>query len=181
MRRAYAGDRAAMDRLYLVGDPWGLDTVKERLRFRETARIIQEKIGEDLDSLLEIGCGEGLQTAYFAPLARRVVGLDQSAHAVKRARAKGIKNAEFEVGDLLSYKVAGLARYDLVTACEVLYYVQDLEEAFERLCALGRSCLVTYYEGAFERLDKYFAQKQAQSLTIHGTGCKWRVVYWRQT
>lgn len=181
VQRAYAGDQAAMDRLYLLGDPWGLDTTRERLRFRETARIIQVKIGEHLESLLEIGCGEGLQTAYFAPLAKRIVGLDPSAHAVKRARAKGIKNAEFEVGDLLSYKVAGLARYDLVTACEVLYYMKDLEEAYERLRVLGRACLVTYYEGVFERLDKFFAQKQLPSLTIHGAACKWRVVYWRQT
>ena len=121
-----------------------------------------------------------MQTEYFAPLAERIVGLDPSAQAVKRARAKGIKNAQFEVGDLSSYKLKGAARYDLVTACEVIYYMPDLEEAVKHLCALGRACLVTYYDGAFERLDKYFGRQQTQSLTINGATCRWRVVYWRQ-
>jgi len=179
VRKASAGDAAAMNRLYLFEDPWGLNTTGEHFRFQETARIIRENIGDHFESILEIGCGEGLQTQYLAPLARYIVGLDPSSNAIKRARARGIANASFKVGELTSY--AGLARgsFDLVMACEVLYYMPDFEEAFEKLNKLGSACVVTYHRGVFESLDNFFSSKKVISETIRGADCDWRVVYWR--
>ena len=68
--------------------------------------------------------------------------------------------------------------FDLVTACEVLYYMTDLDRACERLTRLARNCVVTYHRGAFAQLDNYFAGKQVKSETIRGAACEWRVVYW---
>jgi SAM-dependent methyltransferase len=181
VRRAAAGDHSAMDRLYLFGDPWKLDSPAEHFRFRETARVIREKIGNHFGNILEIGCGEGLQTGYLAPLADRIVGLDPSSQAVMRANAKQIPNASFVVGNLDSYVNNPDACFDLVTACEVLYYMQDFDQAYKKLNSLGRACLVTYYQGEFERLDKYFADKNVHSEVITSPDCQWRVVFWNQS
>jgi SAM-dependent methyltransferase len=179
--RAAGGDPAAMDRLYMFGDPWKLDSPGEHFRFQETARIIREKIGQRFGSILEIGCGEGLQTAYLAPLADRIVGLDPSAHAIKRANARHIPNAAFAVGDLDSYATKPDTRFDLVTACEVLYYMKDFEHACENLNKVARTCLVTYFKGAYERLDPCFAGKNFRSEIIKNAECEWKAVFWTQS
>src|SRR5579859_274540 len=137
IRQAATGDVSAMNRLYLLGDPWKLNTTTEHFRFRETARIIREKIANHFDNILEIGSGEGLQTSYLAPLADRVVGLDPSSQAVLRANAKKIANASFVVGDFNGFINRSNERFDLVTACEVLYYMLDIDQAYEKLNNLG--------------------------------------------
>src|SRR5690348_2411802 len=163
VRQAATGDVSAMNRLYLVGDPWKLDTTTEHFRFRETVRIIREKIADHFGNILEIGSGEGLQTSYLAPLADRVVGLDPSAQAAMRANARKIPNASFVVSDFNRFVNRSNEPFDLVTACEVLYYMPDIGQAYEKLNNLGRNCLITYYQGEFERLDKYFADKNVHS------------------
>jgi 2-polyprenyl-3-methyl-5-hydroxy-6-metoxy-1,4-benzoquinol methylase len=178
VQRARAGDRAAMSRLYLVGDPWHLNSPAERLRFEETARFIREKLSSHFSSILEIGCGEGLQTEYLAPLTDRIVGVDPSSHAIKRASAKNICNASFAVGDLDSYADSCKEQFEVVTACEILYYLPDVKEACAKLSALGRTCLVTYYQGAFDQLDEHFNRMNVSSGFIHGPNCKWKIVYW---
>ena len=47
--------------------------------------------------------------------------------------------------------------FDLVVACEVLYYVKDIPRFLDRLSRLGRACLVTYYQGQAPVLDSHFA------------------------
>ena len=125
-----------------------------------------------------IGCGEGLQTEYLALLAQQIVGLDPSSRAIKKAKSGQIANATFMVGDLMKYEPHPKTTFDLVTACEVLYYIEDLDQAYHKLNSLGQNCVVTFYQGAFERLDRYFAKKPVTSETIDSSYCKWRVVYW---
>ena len=92
-----------MNRIYLLNDPWELETAGEHFRFRETADIIRKRIGNRFGSILEIGCGEGLQTEYLALLAQQIVGLDPSSRAIKKAKSGQIANATFMVGDLMKY------------------------------------------------------------------------------
>lgn len=176
--KAAAGDVNALNQLYRFEDPWGLDVPEEHFRFQETARIIQASIGRNLGSVLEVGCGEGLQTQYLAAMAKRIVGLDPSRRAIKRARARKIPNASFLVGDLLSAEGQFQERFDLITACEVLYYCSDCEIALEKLNKLSRACLVTYYRGAYERMDKFFCREGMRSETIRIASYEWKVVYW---
>lgn len=182
MRRAYAGDLSALNRLYLIQDPWNLNSKEgECFRFQETSRIISEKIGSHFDCIFEIGCGEGLQTQYLAPLAKRIIGLDPSSRAISRARAKGITNASFLIGNIYGYDGQSQKKCDLVTACEILYYLPDLNQAFKKLNSLGKICLVTYYQGAFQRLDGFFEGKQVSHQIIDSGRCKWKVVYWHSS
>jgi SAM-dependent methyltransferase len=184
LKRLHKGDAQAMARVYRVRDPWGLDVPSEHLRFKETSRMIRDRMGDRLGSILEIGSGEGLQTQYFAPLTERIVGIDPSLHAVKRARSLNIKNAAFEVGDLLNFHaVEHNGPFDLVTACEVIYYLEDseLERAFQNLNSLGRMCVVTYYQGMYARLDPFFKTKPVKSEPLHTEMGEWRFIWWQSS
>jgi len=184
LKRLHKGDSQAMARVYRVRDPWGLDVPSEHLRFKETTRMIRDRMGDRLGSILEIGSGEGLQTQYLAPLAERIVGIDPSEHAVKRARALNINNATFEVGDLLNFRaIEHNGPFDLVTACEVIYYLEDsqLERAFQNLNSLGRTCVVTYYQGMYARLDPFFKDKPVKSEPLRTELGEWQFIWWKST
>lgn len=178
LARSHKGDTTALSRLYRLQDPWGLKKPSEQFRFQETTRFIRERVGEHFGSILEIGCGEGLQTKYFAPLAVRIVGIDPSSRAIQRARAQGISNAVFEIGDLKSYETEARKSFNLVTACEVIYYFENLEFVYQSMSRLGQVCLATYYQGVSERLDRFFGTKAVNLETIRGVSCEWRVVWW---
>jgi len=159
-------------------DPWQMESPLERHRFEETNRIIEAEIGRSA-TLLEIGCGEGHQTAHLVRVADAVHGVDVSEIAVARARA-AVPNATFGVADLLTCpQLAGGVQYDLVIACEVLYYIQDVPAALRALNALGRRRLVSYFQGEATRLDGYFSGVPGlRSHVIARDGTAWKIVWW---
>jgi SAM-dependent methyltransferase len=181
-RGAYYADRhGQLNALYLLRDPWGLSTPLQELRFRETNRILSREFGR-VGTLLEIGCGEGLQTLHLQRLCDRLYGLDVSARAVKRARRR-CPEAILAAGDLMSgarfANVPG-GYFDVVVACEVLYYVKDVALTLKRMSDMGRACLVTYYDGAGERLDQELSGiPLAGREEIRHEERVWSVVWWR--
>src|SRR5688572_6874221 len=92
LRSSKNGNAQAIPRLYRLRDPWGIDVPEEHFRFQETARLIRDRIGTHFESILEIGCGEGLQTKYLAPLADKILGIDPGPQAIKRARTQQLDN-----------------------------------------------------------------------------------------
>jgi predicted TPR repeat methyltransferase len=169
-----------LERAYRVRDPWALDTPAEHHRFAETNRALQAAFGTDVDRLLEIGCGEGLQSAALAGVCRRLTGVDVSETAVGRARER-VPSAEFAAGDLFAQPWAGeTGRFDVVVACEVLYYLSDVPrtlEAMERLARRG--CLVTYFAPAERKLGAHLAGLRGvvRSSIRHGAE-EWIVAAW---
>src|SRR3954449_9762847 len=88
LRRVHFADRhELLDSLYRMHDPWGMTHPRERFRFEETNRLISSAYGSP-HSILEIGCGEGHQSEYLARICKQLVGLDVSARAVARAKAR---------------------------------------------------------------------------------------------
>ena len=183
LRLHYAGDRRALNRLHWLRDPWRLRTSEEEVRFEATSRIIREQIGQHFGAILEIGCAEGLQTGYLAPLADSILGIDVSKPAIRRARLRGIPNSRFEATDPAQLlRRAEPLVFDLVTACEVLYYVPGFEGTVEAMKRLGRCCVVTYYEGQADLLDPYFGAGEGyQTEIIQGPKFLWKLVWWRNT
>ena len=148
---ADAHDR--LDRAYAMEDPWNLDSEMERARFEWTNRIVAERFGA-LDSILEIGCGEGHQTLHLQRLCREIYGIDVSSRAIERARRR-VSGARFAVADIFKHPWNDRpGKFDLVTACEIIYYVSDLDAMLERMSQLGRHCLVTVFAPAAPRVSK---------------------------
>lgn len=96
----YSNDCKKLDSFYLVNDPWRMTSPSEQYRFAETNRLILEKFGR-VESILEIGCGEGHQSLHLQLVCDRLTGLDVSTRAVERGRRR-CSGGEFLVGDVFS-------------------------------------------------------------------------------
>ena len=166
-----------MDTLYLVKDPWRMNSTSEQARLAETNRILLEKFGR-VGSLLEIGCGEGHQSIHLQKICDRLTGLDISAKAVNRARIR-CPGGRFFVGDPFCHEITSRAPFDLVVACEILYYMSDLSSALAQIRALAHNGLVTYYARMMEELDLQVLSLPATSTEIFECdGTCWRAVWW---
>ena len=178
----FADNHQRLDAVYRVKDPWGFTDPREQMRFHETNRILLREFGP-IGTLLEIGCAEGHQTAYLMHVCDQLYGIDVSSRAVRRAKGRcpGAILATGDIGSAAS--IAGTRkRFDVVVACEVLYYVKNIAENLRRMEDLGRGCLVTYYY-----LDCYRQRLDHELACIHTAGreiirCEdriWSVVWWR--
>ncbi len=173
----YRDSHQRLDMLYQMPDPWGLDNPREHFRFEETNRLIQREFGH-VGSLLEIGCGEAHQSEYLARVCDRLHGYDVSARAVERARAR-CPASTFSVGTLDDIPSDGTPRYDLVVACEVLYYIKDIPAALQMMTRLGRSGLITYYQSQRERLDAMLIAAPLDGRAIIRNGNdEWTACWW---
>jgi SAM-dependent methyltransferase len=175
----YRDEAARFDRLYLVRDPWSLNGERENFRFRQTNKLILENFSRPHD-LLEIGCGEGLQSGQLRHVCDHLYGIDVSRRAIKRAKRRCPK-ATFGVGDMYSLpRSFPTTRFDLVTACEVLYYITDVASALKRLSELGRACLISYYNGAREELDKDVERIPGVRFEFFSyEDVSWTLAWWR--
>ena len=149
-----ADNYGRLDLAYQVADPWHMDSPGEQARFEGTNRLIERHVGR-VGSLLELGCGEGHQSEFLARLCDKVHGIDVSPKAVERAR-KRLPRAEFAACDIYGQPWGDQpGRFDLVTACEVLYYVKDIEATVARMSQLGRHCFVTFFAPALSRVGPH--------------------------
>jgi SAM-dependent methyltransferase len=179
-RLALRGPRQGEDprrynRFYLLRNPWSLDTGAEEIRFRETTRVIREVFGE-VATLLEVGCGEGHQSLHLRGACRELVGIDLSRRAVRRARRR-CPGARFLVSDL-----AAMAdrheTYDLVVACEVLYYMSDPAGALRRAATFANGVLVSYFGDEIPHLDPIVLPILPRSTEITTPdGHRWRLAW----
>ena len=175
----YNSNYKKLDALYAFPDPWGMTAQDEQFRFSETNRIIREVFGS-VGSILEIGCGEGHQSAYLQGVCKQLAGIDVSKRAVKRAQRR-CPQGRFFVGDIFSPEVSSSGVFDLIVACEVMYYMNDVPAVLKQMRALAHNCLLTYYVTHTENLDQQLSAccPDAFSEVIEFQNWWWRVVWWR--
>jgi len=173
-----ADNYSRLDLAYKISDPWNMESDLERMRFERTNEIIARNF-PDCDSILEIGCGEGHQTAHLQKLCRKVYGLDVSETAVERARDR-VPAAEFAAGDIFAQPWGQQeGRFDLVVACEVLYYISDIRKTVDEMNRLGKSCLVTVFAPGIPRVGPFLEdQAGVRKDWFGGPGAQWVVAYW---
>jgi tellurite methyltransferase len=93
------------------------------------------------DAVLDLGCGEGRDSVFFAGLGAAVTGVDLStdglAKARRLARQRGVRVRWIE-GDMTEALPAG--RFDLIFSCGTIHYVPRAERRhlFRRLAAMSR-------------------------------------------
>jgi SAM-dependent methyltransferase len=180
LRRVHYADRAdKLERLYRVEDPWHMGSAKEQARFDWTNRLISTHLAP-LDTILEIGCGEGHQSQYLSQVCGRLYGIDVSSRAVRRARKRCL-DAKFAVGDPFDFCLPEMPpAVDLVVACEVLYYVKDVPRFLERISGLGRACLVTYYQGQAAALEPHLVGLgDCSRAQFWFEDTEWNALWWR--
>ena len=78
--------------------------------------------------VLDLGCGEGRKTNYIAGMGIKVIGIDLSKTAVKKAK-KNFRNITFFARDIINDKLPFKDHsFDAVTAISLLEYVKEKEE-----------------------------------------------------
>ena len=143
-----------LDRLYAMPDPWHMTSAKEQFRFAATNALLSAKVGH-VGTILEVGCGEGHQSQHLAGLCDELYGIDVSPRAVERARNR-VPGARIDVGTLpLVPCTPPGGRFDVVVACEVLYYMSDIPGAVNAMSELGDACLVTFFGPSARAVAKH--------------------------
>jgi len=174
-----ADNHSRLDLAYLVPDPWKLDSEAEHARFRETSAALERTFGRPR-TILEVGCGEGVQSEYFAKQCDRLTGIDVSPRAIERARRR-LPAAELIAGDLLAQPwVDDAQKFDVVVACEVIYYMKDVPRFLAAMSRLGRGCMVTYFDAAERRMGQHVRPLPGVTFEkIQHGDAAWFVATWK--
>lgn len=174
-----ADDYERLELAYRLGDPWNMESRLEQARFAATNALIARAFGR-VGTLLEVGCGEGHQTRVLGELADEVHGIDVSSTAVERARER-VPGAHFAATDIHGQPWGDQqGRFDLVVACEVLYYIKDIPATLARMRHLGRACLVTIFAPALVRVGPHLEGIPGLHKDwMQHEGETWLVCWWR--
>lgn len=131
-------------------------------------RAICEVVGDrQLYAVADLGTGTGRMIELLAPLADRVVGIDQSPAMLNLARTRleksGLRNVQLRQGDLYALPVERDG-YDFVVLHQVLHYLDDplraLREAARILRPGGRLLVIDFAPHRLEFLRDEHAHRR---------------------
>ncbi len=113
-----------------------------------------DEIGQYLPArgrVLDLGCGFGLFSLYYASgasRARPLEGFDRNARRIEMARAAarrlGLANVRYEVGDVMDFESAAATRFDAAYMLDIVHHIPEdavrplLEQVAKALPAGGR-------------------------------------------
>lgn len=173
-------DPTRFDRLHLVEDPYKLGSKRELLRFEQTNAMIARTC-PDLANILEVGSGEGIQTQYLARLCSTIIGIEVSARAAARARAR-MPDTEFLVGpgeDVIA--LVGDRPIDLAVVCEILYLTPNAGQIISDLQRIADRIIVTNYYKRAPSVAQYLTGDGWQRLDdISAEGMTWWCYLWNK-
>jgi len=168
---------AKLNQFYRIEDPWQMDSPREQFRFDQTNQLILANFGRP-ERILEVGCGEGHQSVELQKIGSQLFGIDVSARAVSRAKER-CPTASFAIGDLASPHISNTGAFDLVVACEVLYYMKDVRAALNIMNRLGGACFVSFVDSRAEFLEPML--KSIPDIKFHAFGyesTRWTAAWW---
>jgi predicted TPR repeat methyltransferase len=160
-RTKFSGRYGDLRKLYATRDPWDLLSEREQYRF-DAVNAMVRAMAPSCRTLLELGCGEGFQTRKLMAVSAHVAGIDVSDLAIARAQLD-LPQAEFHVGRAEDVGTIFVGRrFDIATACEVLYYSDDIDAAISGVQSVSDRLLVTNFA------------ERAQHMRAHFSGADWQ-------
>ena len=126
---------------------WGNNRYRECQRIHTLETLCQPQKNDDL---LELGCGTGHYTRLLAPRVRRIVGVDFSEAAIRKARAEHCpENTQYLLADIQELGQFPQESFQKIVAIDVLEHLTDgqlanvLNEANRLLALKGLFVLFT--------------------------------------
>lgn len=138
--------RSASSSSMRTWSPWAREYARDPERYvfgtepSDWARAIARLVRPG-DAVLDLGCGEGRDSVFFAELGAAVTGVDPAAGGLDKARRlarrRGVRVRWIE-GGMTDALPAG--RFDLIFSCGTIHYVPRAERRplFRRLAAITR-------------------------------------------
>jgi len=119
-------------------DPWFCSDL------RETGKKIHTAILSDMNwsYILDYGCGKGAFTHALKKNNNRVIGVDVSQNAIKKA--KNMYGHLVEFSTLIDEKSLG-GGYDLIVCLEVLSYIELYEDQLRKFSNMGQYLYLSLY------------------------------------
>jgi ubiquinone/menaquinone biosynthesis C-methylase UbiE len=109
------------------------------------ASFVKASKVKQTDEVVDIGCGPGIVTCAFARVAKSVIGLDSTPAmldlAREEARAQGLSNVKFQVGDLYNTGF-GDGSADIVVSRFVLHHLEEPVKALREMRRVARRTVV---------------------------------------
>ncbi len=112
---------------------WSDTYDQDRNLTRDLDKIVAQEVLANLvcDSILEIGCGTGKNTALLARIGRQVLAIDFSPGMIEKAREKlSLNNVTFAAADITHPWPGKDQSFDLVVCNLVLEHISDLSFIF---------------------------------------------------
>ncbi len=131
--------RTSFDALFKTSrDPWGY---QESVYEADKRTALINSLPNTFESLLEVGCADGHNLAAIREvyLSAKLVGLDISSEAIKRAQNQKLKNIEFvQAVPGISAKLREThGTFEVMVFSEMLYYIGNKAAWKELLTPLG--------------------------------------------
>ena len=116
------GDQDSWDDFFEQPDPWGYDSPYEQLKYDRTLDLVPDR---RIGRALELACAEGRFTERLAPRVERLRAVDISRTALERTaqRCARFSHVEYQAENFFEAELG--SGWDLITCCEVLYYMTD--------------------------------------------------------
>jgi ubiquinone/menaquinone biosynthesis C-methylase UbiE len=132
-------------------------------------RLLDETDKKKVLNILELGCGNGVDSIAFGEKGHKVIGIDISPDAIKLAKKNNKQNnVTFEVGDAEKLKFKD-NQFDLVYSMAVLHS-SDLKKSIAELSRVlkpsGKSLLFLYQKTEYEYNDT--TEENFKFKTIEG-------------
>ena len=152
---------------------WFQDDMKD-LGYQLSLTILSQY---NFESILDVGCGEGMFTSLLKKKNNSVSGIDVSPTAIKKANIR-FKNIDFFVGDIKTDVI--LKHYDLIVLKEILSYVENWRKTIKDLSKISKYLFVSLdlpefpngfvksFKELEEEITKYYEIQV--SVTIKTTG-----------
>lgn len=139
--------------------------------------VIQEYLGENAKTVLDVACGIGTQSIGLAQVGYTVTASDLSSAEVEYAKHEASKygvEIEFTVADMLQVWDVYQKQFDVVIACDnaVPHLLSDAEiltalRQFYACTKPGGCCIITVRD--YAKLQREDQQKQMVPRSVHQT------------
>ena len=135
------------------------DTNDNRTRDLES-KVLRDTLARlSVDSCLEIGCGTGKNTVFFAEKCKEVLSVDLSEGMLAKAKEKiTSNNVIFQQADITGEWNFVSKKYDLVSFSLVLEHIEQLDHIFKQ-CADALSAGGHIYIGELHPFKQYAGSK----------------------